>query len=191
LITGALALAAPAITLADIAAGGAPAQVDLLILGPDIVTFDDLDTVVAGGAIAVKGNAIVWIGKTDDARERFRATQTINAAGQLAMPGMTDTHFHTGQQFLRGVERLSHRKGPVWKTYLIPFESGLDPEDVYNSGLVGYTSLISSGTTCFLEAGGPHPDEMGRAGDEVGIRGRIALSTCDIDGPGGPLMRRW
>jgi 5-methylthioadenosine/S-adenosylhomocysteine deaminase len=188
-ITGALALAAPAMTLADVATGGAPAEVDLLISGPDIVTFDDLDTVIAGGAIAVKGNAIVWMGKVGDARDKFRAKQTINAAGQLAMPGMTDTHFHTGQQFLRGVVRLSHRKGPVWKTYLIPFESGLDPEDVYNSGLVGYTSLISSGTTCFLEAGGPHPDEMGRAADEVGIRGRIALSTCDIDGPGGPLMK--
>ena len=188
-ISGALALAAPAITLADVAAGGAPPEVDLLISGPDIVTFDDADTVIAGGAIAVKGNAIVWMGKVEDARGRFRPKQTINAAGLLAMPGMTDTHFHTGQQFLRGVERLSHRKGPIWKTYLIPFESGLDPEDVYNSGLVGYTSLISSGTTCFLEAGGPHPDEMGRAADAVGIRGRIALSTCDIDGPGGPLMK--
>jgi 5-methylthioadenosine/S-adenosylhomocysteine deaminase len=41
--------------------------------------------------------------------------------------------------------------------------------------------MISCGTTCFLEAGGPHPDEMGRAADEVGIRGRIALSTIDSD----------
>jgi 5-methylthioadenosine/S-adenosylhomocysteine deaminase len=30
---------------------------------------------------------------------------------------------------------------------------------------------------------------MGRAADEVGIRGRIALNTCDIDGPGGPLPK--
>ena len=154
-----------------------------------IVTFDDADTVIAGGAIAVAGNAIVWMGKASEARGKFRAKQTLNAAGQLAMPGMTDTHFHTAQQFLRGVERRSHRKGPFWKTHLIPFESGLEPDDVYDSGLVGYTSLISSGTTCFLEAGGPHPDDMGRAADEVGIRGRIALTTCDIDGPGGPLMK--
>jgi 5-methylthioadenosine/S-adenosylhomocysteine deaminase len=41
--------------------------------------------------------------------------------------------------------------------------------------------MISSGTTCFLEAGGPFPDEMGRAADEIGIRGRIALSTMDMD----------
>ena len=41
--------------------------------------------------------------------------------------------------------------------------------------------MISCGTTCFLEAGGPCPDEMGRAADEIGIRGRIAMSTMDID----------
>jgi len=41
--------------------------------------------------------------------------------------------------------------------------------------------MISCGTTCFLEAGGPYPDEMGRAADEIGIRGRIALSTMDMD----------
>jgi hypothetical protein len=74
-IGGALALAAPAITLADVGAGGAPLEVDLLISGPDVVTFDDSDTVIAGGAIAVKGNAIVWVGKVDDARGRFRAKQ--------------------------------------------------------------------------------------------------------------------
>jgi hypothetical protein len=34
----------------------APTHVDLLILGPDIVTFDDADSVIAGGAIAVRGN---------------------------------------------------------------------------------------------------------------------------------------
>ncbi|MGA2563014.1 MAG: hypothetical protein ABSF96_05580, partial [Steroidobacteraceae bacterium] len=66
-ITGALALAAPTMMLTDVADGAAPAQVDLLILGPDIVTFDDLSTVIAGGAIAVKGNAIVWMGKEGDA----------------------------------------------------------------------------------------------------------------------------
>jgi 5-methylthioadenosine/S-adenosylhomocysteine deaminase len=164
-------------------------SVDLLITGPDIVTFDDKDTVIMNGTIAVNGNSIVWIGKASDAAGMFTAKDTINASGQIAMPGMTDTHYHTAQQFLRGVHRVTHRKGPGWKKTLIPFESGLEPVDVYHSGLVGYTSMISAGTTCFLEAGGPHPDQMGQAADEVGIRGRISLNTCDIDGDGGPLPK--
>jgi 5-methylthioadenosine/S-adenosylhomocysteine deaminase len=180
----------PGVAFADVLGpAGVPSAIDLLILGPDIVTFDNTDTVIPDGALAVKGNAIVWIGKAVDARKMFTAASTIDASGQIAMPGVTDAHYHTGQQFLRGLHRTTHRQGPTWKKTLIPFESGLEAEDVYNSGLVGYTSMISSGTTCFLEAGGPHPDEMGRAADEVGIRGRIALNTCDMDGQGGPLPK--
>jgi 5-methylthioadenosine/S-adenosylhomocysteine deaminase len=124
-----------------------PSDVDLLILGPDVVTFDDKDTVIMDGAIAVKGNAIVWIGKASEAAGMFTPKETLKASGQIAMPGMTDTHYHTAQQFLRGVHRTTHRKGPSWKKILIPFESGLDEHDVYNSGMVGYTSMISAGTT--------------------------------------------
>jgi len=186
--TGAVAL--PVFAAAEVLAAAAPPNsVDLLVMGPDIVTFDDNDTVIMDGAIAVNGNAIVWIGKAGDAARMFTAKDTVKASGQIAMPGMTDTHYHTAQQFLRGVHRTTHRKGPSWKKILIPFESGLDEHDVYNSGMVGYTSMISAGTTCFLEAGGPHPDMMGKAADEVGIRGRISLNTCDMDGDGGPLPK--
>lgn len=188
IITGATAL--PGFAVAEVLAPPAPpSSIDLLISGPDVVTFDDKDTVITDGAIAVRGNAIVWLGKASEAASLFTAKDTINAAGQIAMPGLTDTHYHTAQQFLRGVHRTTHRIGPNWKKVLIPFESGLAPVDVYHSGMVGYTSMISAGTTCFLEAGGPHPDEMGRAADEVGIRGRIALNTCDMDGQGGPLPK--
>src|SRR5580658_7095047 len=186
-LAGAAASASmPALSKALAATGQAtlangPQSVDLLVMGPDIVTFDDADTIISDGAIAIKGNAIVWIGKAADAKTMFTAKDTVNAAGLIAMPGFTDTHYHTAQQFLRGVHKMSHRKGPAWKKSLIPFESGLEPEDVYASGIVGYTSMISAGTTCFLEAGGPHPDQMGRAADEVGIRGRIAQNTCDMD----------
>jgi 5-methylthioadenosine/S-adenosylhomocysteine deaminase len=185
-LAGAITLPGAAIAEA-LAPSAPPSAVDLLILGPDIVTFDDQDTVVRDGAIAVKGNGIVWLGKSRDARAAFTAARTIDASGQIAMPGMTDAHYHTASQFLRGVHLTTHRTGPFWKKTLIPFESGLEPEDVYYSGLVGYTSMISCGTTCFLEAGGPHPDDMGRAAEAVGIRGRISLTTCDLDGPGGPL----
>ncbi len=187
-VAGAVVL--PAFNTAEaFAQAVAPNSVDLLIVGPDIVTYDDKDTVIMDGAIAVRGNSIVWMGKSSEAAGKFMAKDTINASGQIAMPGMTDTHYHTAQQFLRGVHRVTHRKGPGWKKTLIPFESGLEPQDVYHSGLVGYTSMISAGTTCFLEAGGPHPDDMARAADEVGIRGRVSLNTCDMDGEGGPLPK--
>jgi 5-methylthioadenosine/S-adenosylhomocysteine deaminase len=162
-----------------------PKAVDLLIAGADIVTFDDPGTVVLDGAIAIQGNAIVWIGSAADAKTQFAAKETIQGKGMIAMPGLIDAHYHTGQQLLRGKLQAIHRKhaskAPHWKNYYVPFECGLTPDDVYYSGIAGYTSMISVGTTCFLEAGGPHPDEMGRAANDVGIRGRIALNTMDMD----------
>jgi len=160
-------------------------SVDLLITDAEVLTFDDANTVLRDGDIAIAGNTIVWVGRTSEAALLFRANDTLRANGMIAMPGLIDCHVHTAQQFLRGKLASLGYKGslrePMWKRYLIPFESGLEPEDVYCSGLAAYSSMISCGTTCFLEAGGPCPDEMGRAADEIGIRGRIAMSTMDLD----------
>ena len=160
----------------------APAPVDLLITGCDVVCLDDADTVLRNAAIAVTGGRIAWIGDAADAGSS-NATRTIDGTGMIAMPGLVDGHVHTTQQLLRGriaaLARQRPLKIPIWKNYLIPFESMLEPEGVYLSGLVCYANMIMVGTTCFAEAGGPHPDEMGRAALDVGIRGFISLNTAD------------
>jgi 5-methylthioadenosine/S-adenosylhomocysteine deaminase len=133
--------------------------------------------------MAIRAGRIVWLGPATEAVHRFAAKQTLQAAGRIALPGLIDTHFHTGQQLLRGklveLARRRHLRIPIWRNYLIPFESMLDEEDVYLSALLAYSNMLRVGTTCFAEAGGPHPDQMGRAAEEVGIRGFIALSTLD------------
>lgn len=160
-----------------------PREVDLLVRGAAVVCMDRAGKTYADGAVAIKGRRIEWVGPSRSASQRFRAASVIDARGMIAMPGMIDGHFHTAQQLLRGkivaLGRRRRLKNPIWKNYYIPFESMLEPEDVYLSGLLAYTNMIAGGTTCFAEAGGPHPDEMGRAAMETGIRGFIALSTVD------------
>ncbi|MBK7471688.1 MAG: amidohydrolase family protein [Betaproteobacteria bacterium] len=160
-----------------------PLEVDLLLRGCAVVTMDARNTQIADGAIAIKGQRIQWLGRARDAKARVSAKAVIDARGTIAMPGLIDAHFHTAQQLLRGkivaLARKRTLKNPVWKNYYIPFEAMLEPEDVYLSGLLAYTNMISVGTTCFAEAGGPHPDEMGRAAMDTGIRGYVALSTMD------------
>ena len=163
----------------------APQHVDLLIVGADILTFDDGDRMIGDGAIAIEGNSIAWLGTRAEAAVRYRAATTIDGSGLIAMPGLIDCHFHTAQQFLRGklfqLARTRKLRMPPWKNYYVPFEGTLTEDDVYYSGLSAYIAMISVGTTCFLESGGPHADAMGRAADAVGIRGVIALSTMDSD----------
>lgn len=162
----------------------APQPVDLLLSGADLVTMNMDRSVISRGVVAINGGRIKWIGPENEAAGRFSPRETLNASGRIALPGLIDTHFHTGQQLLRGkLIQLSRRRQlriPIWRNYLIPFESILTPDDVYLSGIVAYTNMLRVGTTCFAEAGGPHPDEMGRAAEEVGIRGILALSTLDM-----------
>ncbi|WP_421996499.1 amidohydrolase family protein [Reyranella sp.] len=164
-------------------AGAAPQKVDLLLSGCDVVTIDDRNRVIRDGAVAIRGNRIVWIGKASAARRHVTAASTLDGAGQIAMPGLIDAHVHTAQTLLRGkLAEIGLRrpiKIPPWKNYYIPFEGMLTDEDVHLSGLLCYANMISVGTTCFAEAGGPHPDAMGRAAVEIGIRGFVALSTVD------------
>jgi 5-methylthioadenosine/S-adenosylhomocysteine deaminase len=175
------------------AGNGAPRPVDLLVTGATVVAFDDAGTVIADGAIAVEGNRIAWIGSAREARTRFRAVTVLDAIGQVAMPGLTDCHFHTAQQFLRGklvqLSRTQTLKMPPWRNYYLPYEAMLGEEDIRQSGLCAYLAMVSVGTTCFLEAGGPHPDAMGEAADAVGIRGVVAYSTIDADDSVPPSMR--
>jgi len=167
---------------------------DLLVLGGDLVTMDADRPVIRGGALAVRDGTITWIGAAGDGRQRFEARRIIDAGDRIVLPGLVDTHFHTGQQLLRGkIAELGRRrqlKLPIWRNYLIPFESVLSEEDMYLSGQVAYANLLRVGTTCFTDAGGPHPHEMARAAVDLGIRGLVAQSTMDL-GDGLPRSMRF
>jgi len=152
---------------------------DLIVRNGNIVTMDAERRVFPGGLLAVTGNRITYCGPDTPMRGRSE----IDAAGAIVLPGLIDTHVHTAQQFLRGrLAMLSRRrppKYPVWKHYYLPYEAMLTEEDVHLSAQAAYANMITVGTTCFADAGGPHPDAMARAADEVGIRGFVALSTMD------------
>jgi 5-methylthioadenosine/S-adenosylhomocysteine deaminase len=168
--------------------------VDLLVVGGDVITMDADRTVIRGGAIAVREGKITWVGAAAEAQRRFAADRRVQAAGRIVLPGLVDTHFHTGQQLLRGkITELARRrqlKLPIWRNYLIPFESVLTEEDMYLSAQIAYANLLRVGTTCFTDAGGPHPDEMARAAMDLGIRGLVAQSTMDV-GDGLPASMKF
>ncbi len=170
-----------------------PEAVDLIISGADVLTFDASGTVIRDGLIAMSGSTVHWVGLRKDAVEKFRARTVIEARGAIALPGLVDAHYHTAQQLLRGklfeMSRRQRLRNPPWKNYYLPFEAMLEPQDVYLSGLLGYADMISCGTTCFAEAGGPHPDAMAEAAEEVGIRGFVAHSTIDTGEGVPPALR--
>jgi 5-methylthioadenosine/S-adenosylhomocysteine deaminase len=160
-------------------------SIDLIVTHGVIITMDKDTSVIKDGAIAIKGNKIIAVGSSKEISARFSALETIDATDHIILPGLIDTHFHTGQQFERAIlYRLNKEmklREPIWKNYLIAFEANLSDEDVYLSGLFAYSNMLKSGTTCFADAGGPRPESMAPAMEKTGIRGILARSTLDLN----------
>jgi predicted amidohydrolase YtcJ len=76
---------------------------DLVILNAKVRTMDPANP--AGQAVAIFGNRIAAVGSTADIRTLAgRSTRTIDAGGQLVLPGFNDAHVH----FLMGGFQLAN-----------------------------------------------------------------------------------
>jgi 5-methylthioadenosine/S-adenosylhomocysteine deaminase len=88
--------------------GPDPTAVDLLIVGGTLVTMDDADRVVEGGAVAIDGGRIVAIGAAAELDARYRPRRTLDAAGHAVLPGLVDTYGHAGHGLVRGLFHADH-----------------------------------------------------------------------------------
>ena len=53
--------------------------------------------------MAIDGSDIVGVDTPDAIRKQFSAAQTIDAAGQVVMPGLINTHTHAPMVLYRGL----------------------------------------------------------------------------------------
>jgi predicted amidohydrolase YtcJ len=75
-------------------------KISLLLYGGKVFTADENYSVAE--AVAVDGERIVAVGKTQDLRAKYQATKEIDLQGKLVTPGFNDAHVH----FLRGALSL-------------------------------------------------------------------------------------
>jgi len=156
--------------------------VDLLIVDGLVVTMDRDRRVIRDGAIAVREDRIVEVGKAVDLRARYAARQIMDAADQVVTPGLINCHVHsTGEPLTKGfVPDDTPFEENVFQ-WLCPIYSVHEPEDEYLSALLIAIEMLRTGTTCFLEAGTVRfVDQVARALVEVGIRARVGKWVWDI-----------
>jgi predicted amidohydrolase YtcJ len=77
------------------------AAVDVIVTGGVVITMDAARTIYNDGAVAIKADKIVAVGKASDIARRFKAATQIDAQGGLIMPGLIDAHNHPGQYLRR------------------------------------------------------------------------------------------
>ena len=73
---------------------GRPVEVDLLVRNAYVMTVDVERRVFVDGAVAVKGNSIVAVGRGREVTPAVEAARTIHAHGAVVHPGFIDGHVH-------------------------------------------------------------------------------------------------
>ena len=137
---------------------------------------------IIDGAVAVEGQDIVAVGKTDEiVKEYGNAEHIIDAKGKAVLPGFIDGHIHTGLSLARGLAQDVPELEWMLKT-MAPFTDYLTPEHSIVGSRVGVLEALKAGTTTFGEIGA----NMGPVADKVfipaGVRANLA-NTINQIGP--------
>ncbi len=150
----------------------------LLINKGTLVTVDRERRIIKDGAVAIDGDRIIAVGKSDEVQQEFRAERTINARDKLVLPGLVDAHMHLVQTLSRGVADDVDLYSWLYDR-VFPFESSLSEEEAYLSALLGCMEMVRTGTTCFADPGGNQIESAPRAIEQAGLRGIIAWRGVD------------
>jgi 5-methylthioadenosine/S-adenosylhomocysteine deaminase len=143
----AIALAAMVV----VSAQNAPREVDLVVTGGTVVTVDASGRVIETGAVAIDGTDIVAVDTADSIAKQFRGRDTIDAAGQIILPGLINTHTHAPMVLYRGL--ADDLPLMEWlNNYIFPAESKtVSPEFVRAGTRLAALEMIESGTTTFTD----------------------------------------
>jgi len=188
--------AAAAIALAAmvvVSAQTGPREVDLVVTGGTVVTVDASGRIIPSGAVAIDGSDIAAVGTADGVAKQFRGRETINASGQIVLPGLINTHTHAPMVLYRGL--ADDLPLMEWlNNYIFPAESKtVSPEFVRAGTRLAALEMIESGTTTFADMY-YFEEEIARETRRAGLRGVlgqtiIQFPVADAKTPADALAR--
>ena len=156
-----------------------PRQVSLVIVNGIVVTVDGSNRIINSGAVAIDGTDIVSVDTTENVRRQFRGRQTIDAAGQVVMPGLVNTHTHAPMVLYRGL--ADDLALDQWLTkYIFPAEAKtVSPEFVRAGTRLAVLEMIESGTTTYADMY-YFEDEIAKETKAAGLRGVLGQTVIQF-----------
>ena len=174
------ALVAALVTLAaTVAIAQAPRQVSLVIANGIVVTVDGSSRILNPGSVAIDGSNIVAVDTPENIRRQFRPRETIDAAGQVVMPGLVNTHTHAPMVLFRGLaDDLALEE---WLTkYIFPAEAKTVSPDFVRAGTrLAALEMIESGTTTFTDMY-YFEEEIAKETKAAGLRGVLGETVIQF-----------
>jgi 5-methylthioadenosine/S-adenosylhomocysteine deaminase len=147
-----------------------PRAVALVVTNATVVTIDANRRVLSPGAIAIDGTDIVGVDTPEAILARFAPRDTLDAAGQIVLPGLVNTHTHAPMVLYRGLaDDLALME---WlQQYIFPAEAKtVSPQFVRVGTRLAALEMLQSGTTTFADMY-YFEEEVAAAAKEAGVRG--------------------
>jgi len=157
-------------------------QVSLIVTNGTVVTMDAASRVIAAGAIAIDGRDIAAVGTAEAIAAAFSAPETIDAAGQIVLPGLINTHTHAPMVLYRGLaDDLALME---WlQKYIFPAEARTVTADFVRAGTrLAALEMIQSGTTTYADMY-YFEEVIAAATRDAGLRGVLGQTIIQFPVP--------
>jgi len=156
--------------------------VDLIVEGDYVITMDENQNVVQGGAVAIKDGVIVALASAEDVNAQHTAAETIQGENRIVMPGLVNGHSHAAMTLLRGV--ADDMALMEWlNNYIFPAEVEFVDADFVRIGTeLACWEMIRGGTTTFVDMY-YFPDIIADVVESCGMRAMISATVIDQRSP--------
>jgi 5-methylthioadenosine/S-adenosylhomocysteine deaminase len=174
-----MAAAVAAALVAVLFAQSRSRTISLVITNGIVVTMNPGREIVENGAVAINGTDIVAVGPVADVAARFRARDTLDARGQIVMPGLVNTHTHAPMVLYRGLaDDLALSE---WlEKYIFPAEAKtVSPEFVRAGTRLAALEMIQSGTTTYADMY-YFEEEIAKETKAAGLRGVLGQTVIQF-----------
>jgi 5-methylthioadenosine/S-adenosylhomocysteine deaminase len=152
---------------------------DLIITHAFVVTMNPAKDIYKDGAVVVRNGNIVAVGPSAIV-QHYSGARTINAAGDIVMPGMINTHTHASMTLFRG---LGDDVRDRLQRFIFPLEHKLvDRQFVYWGALWGMIEMIEGGVTTMADMY-YFEDEVARGAREIGMRAILGETILNAPAP--------
>jgi len=157
-------------------------EVDLIVTGSKVLLLDSANTCLDNASVAVRGDEIIAVDRTDKIEKLYQAKKNIQAGHSLIMPGFVNCHTHAAMTCFRGI--ADDLELMDWlNNYIFPAEAkNVNQELAYWGSLLAAAEMIKSGTTTFCDMY-IFEDETARAAKAAGIRCLVGEVLFDFPSP--------
>ena len=165
---------------------------ELLITNGTLVTWGLENEIIPNGALLLRDGRIAAMGDSYSLSEEFGEVATLDANGQLVMPGNICAHTHFYGAFARGMAipgRPMKDFPDILERLWWRLDRALQPEDVEYSALVCLVDAIKHGTTTLIDHhASPNAidgslDVIAGAVEQAGLRAALCYEVSDRNGP--------